>query len=288
MVLRLIHLILFSVFTLLLLSFYPTSSYSNTKKKILLSKLQTPKDIKSINPDIILDRLKNNIIERYQKEYFVISELDLEHILDQAEEIQKHGRDASKLLSQVAEARESDEFITGKILFENGKIRLILTNLSREKDTSPIFTKSVVDLYFSESELDSYLLEAAIKIIQPRYKINLAKKIHYEFIKNTEEPFLQTSNLIWGDFEGVLKWEEANSICISKGMRLPSPEELKRISLAKHFQLVEPCCVFWTSLENNKDDDYAYYININDGYGSFYHKELDIRVRCVKSALDPK
>ena len=173
MVFRLTPMILFSIFAFLILSFFPTNFYSNSKKKILLSRLQSFNNSKSIHSEVILDKLKNNIIERYQKDYFVTTELDLEHILDQAEEIQKHGKDASKLLYQVAEARESDEFITGKILHENGKIRLLLTNISREKDTSPIFTKSVVDLYFSESELDSYLLEAAIKIIQPKYKINI-------------------------------------------------------------------------------------------------------------------
>lgn len=261
---------------------------SNDKKKsILISKIQISQKTRNLNLEFFPDKLKLRIIEKFSSEYKVLTEEDLELFISQAEEIQKHGKDASKILSQIADARESDEYISGKIYIENGRLKVLLNNISNSKIDNSLFTKSVVDISFDESELDHFLNEISVKILFPKYKMNLdsqnTKKILFpKEIPIQNEQTFKIGDLVWGEFEGVYKWEDANSICLQKGMRLPSPEELRLLSLARSKYLTEPCCVYWTSLELKKDDDYAYYINVNDGFGNYYHKELDNRVRCVK------
>ncbi len=262
------------------------------KKTILISKITTSSKTRSINLEVFQDKLKSKIIEKFSSEYRVLTEDDLELFITQAEEIQKHGKDASKILSQIADARDSDEYISGKLFLENGKFKVLLNNISNSKLDNSLFTKSVVDISFDESELEHFVNEISIKILYPKYKMNfdssVTKKISFvkENLVKEESKTFQIGDLVWGEFEGVLKWDEANSICLGKGMRLPTPEEVRHLSLLKSRYMTEPCCVYWTSLVLKKDDDYAYYINVNDGFGNYYHKELDNRVRCVKRNLN--
>jgi hypothetical protein len=269
-----------------ILKFHNLAAEDKGKKAVLFSKIVFYSKEKSNLNELFLDKMKQVILEKFSHDYTVLTESDLEHLIDQAEEIQKHGKDATKILSQISDARESDEFVTGKIFYENQRIRILLNNISNNKVSGILSTKSIVDVAFYESDLEHYISESAIKILYPKYTILTSDQkknfVKSEFNQKKSAEPVQISDLIWGDFEGLQKWEQASALCLQKGMRLPTPDELRKMSLAKHRSLIEPCCVYWTSLENRVDEDYAFYLDINDGYGSYYHKELDVRVRCVK------
>ncbi len=270
--------------------------FSNTepapeKNRIYIANLSIAPDVPETIRESIITKLKSNLVERFSADYNIISQSDLDLLLIQVEIFQKQGRDTREILSEIADARDADEMIHGKVFKDNGQIKLLLNNLKRDPKTKDFYTKSIVDISFFENDFDFYIKEAAIKILNPRYRIksgdskitsNKNSNSKSETTNFTETKIISIGTVGWGNFEGLMKWEDAVDMCESKGMRLPTPEELRDMAHLKNHILREPCCVFWTSKSNSKDTDYAYYIDINDGYGNYYHKDIDVRVRCVK------
>ncbi|HMV45828.1 MAG TPA: DUF1566 domain-containing protein [Leptospiraceae bacterium] len=271
---------------------FSISETLNEKNKLFIASLSIDSDVPETVRVSVVVKLKSHILERFGDSYNIISQSDLELLLKQVETFQKQGKDTRDLITQINETRDADEMIHGKVFHDNGQIKLLLNNLKRDVKTKEFYTKSIVDISFFENDFDFYIKEAAIKILNPRYKIKnpdsqvaTNKKESNSKIDNsnfTETQITSLGKVGWGNFEGLMKWEEAVDLCESKGMRLPTPEELRDMAQLKNHILREPCCVFWTSLSNKKDSDYAYYVDINDGYGNFYHKDIDVRVRCVK------
>ena len=263
----------------------------NEKNRIYIANLSIDPDVPETIRESVVTKLKSHLVERFSADYNIISQSDLDLLLKQVEILQRQGKDTKEILSEISDARDADEMIHGKVFKDNGQIKLLLNNLKRDPKTKDFYTKSIVDISFFENDFDFYIKEAAIKILNPRYRIktgetkNYYKKESYskqETNQYTETKIISVGPVNWGNFEGLMKWEDAVDLCESKGMRLPTPEELRDMAHLKNHILREPCCVFWTSKSNSKDTDYAYYIDINDGYGNYYHKDIDVRVRCVK------
>lgn len=262
------------------------------KNKIYIPHLSIAPDVSETIRESFIPKLKAIMLEKFGDRYNIVCQSDLDLLIKQAESFQKQGRDSREILSEVEEARDADEIIHGKIFEDQGQIKILLNNLKRDPKTGDFYTKSIVDISFLEKDFDFYTREAAIKILNPHYKIKTGEAVVSNYKKKSQTKvdveYLPDAKLIsigtveWGNFEGLMKWEEAVDICEQKGMRLPTPEELRDMAHLKNHILREPCCVFWTSLSNKKDSDYAYYIDINDGYGNYYHKDIDVRVRCVK------
>lgn len=269
-------------------------SHSETpheKNRIYIANLSVDADVPETIRESVVTKLKSHLVERFSADYNIISQSDLDLLLKQVEILQRQGKDTKEILSEISDARDADEMIHGKVFKDNGQIKLLLNNLKRDPKTKDFFTKSIVDISFFENDFDFYIKEAAIKILNPRYRIKTQEiKNSYKkdsFPKQEPGPYTETKIISvgpvnWGNFEGLMKWEDAVDLCESKGMRLPTPEELRDMAHLKNHILREPCCVFWSSKSNSKDADYAYYIDINDGYGNYYHKDIDVRVRCVK------
>lgn len=283
------------IFSILL--FCSTYLFSHTeqvveKNKIFIANLSIDSDVPETVRVSVVVKLKSHLLERFGDTYNIISQSDLDLLLKQVESFQKQGKETRDLIAQINETRDADEMIHGKVFADHGKVKLLLNNLKKEIKTNEFYTKSIVDISFNENDFDFYIKEAAIKILNPKYKIKnpdsqTAFNKKQNDSKNENPTYIETKiipvgNINWGNFEGLMKWEDAVDLCESKGMRLPTPEELRDMAQLKNHILREPCCVFWTSLSNKKDDDYAYYVDINDGYGNYYHKDIDVRVRCVK------
>ncbi|MDX1959445.1 MAG: hypothetical protein SFU98_12780 [Leptospiraceae bacterium] len=273
---------IFIFYCMLSLLFSSKESYSQTvKKRVFLSNLEfTPETSVSFRKSF-QNRLKLYLIEVGHDSHEILSQSDIDALFKSLELLQKEGVDTKEFLTRISAAREAEEMIHGKVTKENGYITLSLNNLKNDSIKNQYSSKSVVELSFHDSELDSMLKEVAIKILNPKHKLrsqNFSDKLKEES-QDTKSPFF--TNLIWGDFEGVYKWHEAVLICESKGMRLPTPIELKVLAQLKEETLREPCCVYWSS--KSKTSEFAYYVDINDGYGNYYLKEIPTRVRCVKS-----
>ncbi len=264
----------------------------SVKLKLFISKIEIAGDVPSAVRESIHLKLKSAIIEKYGKNYNIVGQTDLEVLFRQAETFQKQGKEIQTFLTEISGAKDADEIIYGKVFKDEGQIKLLLNNLKRDSVTKEFFTKSIVDISFFDTDFDFYIREAAEKIMNPRHKILHTgpsapdhKKVYHpksEYDFPPENKIFQVGDLEWGEFEGIFKWREATVICESKGMRLPTPEELKNLAHLKNYLTREPCCVFWTSRTKAKDADYAFYIDINDGFGNYYHKDIDLRVRCVK------
>jgi len=262
------------------------------KDKIYIPHLNIAEDVSETIREGFILKLKGHLLEKFGDSYNIVCQSDLDLLYRQAESFQKQGRDTREILSEISEARDADEIIHGKIFEDQGQIKVLLNNLKKDPKTGDFYTKAIVDISFFEKDFDFYTKEAAIKILNPHYKIKSGemtvipskKKVDTksEVVHYVNPKLVSIGSVEWGVFEGLLKWDEAVDICESKGMRLPTPEELRDMAQLKNHLLREPCCVFWSSLSNRKDSDYAYYIDINDGYGNYYHKDIDVRVRCVK------
>lgn len=262
------------------------------KDKIYIPHLNIAEDVSETIREGFILKLKGYLLEQFGDSYNIVCQSDLDLLYRQAESFQKQGRDTREILSEISEARDADEIIHGKIFEDQGQIKVLLNNLKKDSKTGDFYTKAIVDISFLEKDFDFYTKEAAKKILNPHYKIKSGemtvipnkKKVDTktEVINYVNPKLVSVGTAEWGHFEGLLKWDDAVDICESKGMRLPTPEELRDMAQLKNHLLREPCCVFWSSLSNKKDSDYAYYIDINDGYGNYYHKDIDVRVRCVK------
>ena len=273
-------------------TFLVSRSENSSRQKVFLSKIEISGDVPSSLRESIHLKLKSAIMEKYGKNYSIVGQTDLEVLFRQAESFQKQGKEIQTFLTEISGAKDADEIIYGKLFKDEGQIKLLLNNLKKDSVTKEFYTKSIVDISFFDSDSDFYIKEAAEKIMNPRHKILHTgpsspdhKKVYHpksEYDFPPENKIFQVGDLEWGEFEGIFKWREATVICESKGMRLPTPEELKNLAHLKNYLTREPCCVFWTSRTNAKDGDYAFYIDINDGFGNYYHKDIDLRVRCVK------
>ena len=95
-------------------------------------------------------------MEKFGGSYNIISQSDLDLLLRQVESLQRQGRDTKEILSEIADARDADELIHGKVFKDQGQIKLLLNNLKRDPKSKDFYTKSIVDISFFENDFDFF------------------------------------------------------------------------------------------------------------------------------------
>ena len=119
----------------------------------------------------IINRIKLNVLEKYEDKYQIVSDSDVALMNQKAAQLQKQGCSDEVCMKQIAEAIDADEIIYGDVTQEDGKIKISLTNILRDKNTLQMSTKSIVEVKFSEADYDHYAREATIKLLEPKYQI---------------------------------------------------------------------------------------------------------------------
>jgi len=84
-------------------------------------------------------------------------------------------------------------------------------------------------------------------------------KAHVGLIASTEAG-------AWGPFEGLMTWTTAVNLCKSKGMRLPTKDELieARVGVSRLWE-EEPSGEYWSSTDHG--DGNGEVVNLENGYG---------------------
>ena len=119
----------------------------------------------------IRERITLAIFEKYGTEYYVVNDDDIKASYQQAEKMMVQGS-GDAMLAQIAGAIDADEIIHGTLSRDNGRLRLSVKNLLRNRTSSTLSTKSMVLVNFFETQADWYAAEAAYKLMNPRYTIN--------------------------------------------------------------------------------------------------------------------
>jgi hypothetical protein len=145
--------------------------YANSKKKLYLSKVNVLQGVPAGIKSSIINRIKLNVLEKYEDKYQIVSDSDVALMNQKAAQLQKQGCSDEVCMKQIAEAIDADEIIYGDVSLEEGKIKISLTNIFRDKNSLQMSTKSVVEAKFYESDYDHYAKEATIKLLEPKYQI---------------------------------------------------------------------------------------------------------------------
>ena len=146
--------------------------YANEKKKLYVSKVTPQGEVPATISNNIVGRIKLALIEKYAKEYYIVSDEDISVMYKKAAELQKTC-DAESCLRQIAEMVDADEIIYGKVTSaKNSTIQVSLTNLLRDKKTLRLDTKGIVEESFPESQYNHYIRELTLKCMDKGYTIN--------------------------------------------------------------------------------------------------------------------
>ena len=94
-----------------------------------------------------------------------------------AAQLQLQGCSDEVCMKQIAEAIDADEIIYGDVLPEDGKVKFLFNNIYRDKSSLQMSVKSVVEIKFNENQFDHFIRETTIKLIEPKYKINMNVEI---------------------------------------------------------------------------------------------------------------
>lgn len=144
-----------------------------TKKRIYISNLERKSGISSDTADKIRNIIKLTILEKNSIKYRIISDDDIKVMFKQAETLQSSDNQDKNTTLNIAEAINANEIIYGTVSRENGKIHINISNLetglSNPKKGSG--TKSIADVVFEEKDLEWMSREAALKLMNPKYKI---------------------------------------------------------------------------------------------------------------------
>jgi len=140
-------------------------------KKIYIKEIISESGIKNKIAERIRDQIALSIFAKYNNLYYVINDSDIKKMYEHAELLMIQSDDQG-LIAQMANAIDADEIIYGKLYSENGKLRLLVTNLERNRNTMTLVTKSTFEVSFFENQVDWYSAEASFKLIDFRYEIN--------------------------------------------------------------------------------------------------------------------
>jgi hypothetical protein len=143
------------------------------KKKLYVSKVIPQGSVPESISSTIVSRIKLALLEKYQKDYQIVSDEDISVMYKKAAELQKNSCDADSCLRQIAEMVDADEIIYGKVsASKNNTIQVSLTSLSRDKKTLRLETKGIVEESFPESQYSHYIRELTLKCMDKGYTIN--------------------------------------------------------------------------------------------------------------------
>jgi formylglycine-generating enzyme required for sulfatase activity len=150
-----------------------TAEKTEKKKKLYISSIKAEGIPKSIAKRV-REGLSLAIFGNYGKQYHVLDDDAIRVMYSQAEKMLASGCTDYSCMTQIADGINADEIIYGEVRREGPKIRLVLSNLQRSRKTLSLGTKSKVSISFPESQLDHFATEAAMKLMNSRYRIKKA------------------------------------------------------------------------------------------------------------------
>ena len=128
----------------------------------------------------VREGLTLTIFEKYGSRYQVLDDDAIRVMYMQAEKILASGCNDKSCIIQIADGINADEIVYGEVRRQGGKIKMVLTNLVRNPMTLSLGTKSKVNVNCIESELDHFASEAAKKLMNPGYRMNMRAEVLFD------------------------------------------------------------------------------------------------------------
>jgi hypothetical protein len=86
---------------------------------------------------------------------------------------------------------------------------------------------------------------------------------------------------LWGDYQGVMQWEDAMAVCSKLGMRLPTISELREAYINGVTETWKKDGFFyWSSTPS--ESDHSFNIGIGNGHLFVDDRSFVNDVRCVR------
>jgi sulfatase modifying factor 1 len=164
-------LLLAFITIVVLIAAYGNSENAEKKKKLYISSIKAEGLSKTIAKRV-REGLSLAIFGNYGRQYHVLDDDAIRVMYSQAEKMLASGCTDYSCMTQIADGINADEIIYGEVRREGPNIRLVLSNLQRNRKTLSIGTKSKVSISFPESQLDHFAKEAALKLMDSRYRIS--------------------------------------------------------------------------------------------------------------------
>jgi tetratricopeptide (TPR) repeat protein len=169
-------------------------SSSSKKKKMYIAGIKS-----EVAKKPLLDRIRNGItlsvLDNYGSTYQVLDDEAVRVMYAQAEKILSSGCDDTSCITQIADGINADEIIFGEVYYDGVKIKLVIKSLERKN--MELQTKSMVSVSFTEKQTDWFAAETAKKLVEPKYKIDVAKA-PVEFDSRIEIKGIET-----GEIKGI-------------------------------------------------------------------------------------
>ena len=166
-------------------------------------------------------------------------------------------------------AAKNPKKFTDSIVLKNGTvlngIRVTNTITVKTEDGGTIIYKKK-DI--SEIRKDSFVKENESSKMQSKEGSEVAKKER------------SSINVLWGDYQGVMQWEDAMAVCSKLGMRLPTISELREAYINGVTETWKKDGFFyWSSTPSESDHSF----NIGIGNGHLLDDRSFVNdVRCVR------
>ncbi|MCB1192844.1 MAG: formylglycine-generating enzyme family protein [Leptospiraceae bacterium] len=151
------------------------SQKAEKKKKIFISKIAFSKDIPPLVSGSIQSRLVLYLIERFGQSYSVTNEKEIKIMYKKAIKLLNQDCNSIECARPLAEAIDADEIIFGSLNVEGQELILNFKNLSRNRETHAIKTKSNVQKKFAIENYEHYVKEIVGKLMDPQYFVQNPK-----------------------------------------------------------------------------------------------------------------
>ena len=164
-------------FILILISVITTNVKAENpsiKKRIYITNFERKGDISEDTATRIRNNIKISILEKFGREFRIISDDDVKIMFTKAGSLQANGNNDENHNLDVARAMNADYIVYGTISRESGKIVITAYNLetggtSAKKGTG---VKSSITVSFNDNDIDWMSVEIAVKLINEKYKIS--------------------------------------------------------------------------------------------------------------------
>ena len=93
-----------NIITVILIIVQLSPLYANAKKKLYLSKINVQQGVPSGIKSSIINRIKLNVLEKYEDKYQIVSDSDVALMNQKAAQLQKQGCSDEVCMKQIAEA----------------------------------------------------------------------------------------------------------------------------------------------------------------------------------------
>jgi len=285
-------LLVINIFTFIDLAFAQKTDNSNTKKLYIASIKATDVPVSFANR--VRSNLMLSIFENYGDKYRILDDEAIRVMYAQTAVIMASGGcNDDSCIMQIADGINADEIVYGDVSRVGTKIEINIKCLERKATT--VSTKSIVKIAFYESQLDYAAIEAAKKIIDPDYKIDLTENpelqeriklggIEIKPVKNLDISVISFKP----EDETAAKIIDYMKSFVLEGDNLYNKQDYRK-ARNKYFEILEKV---ETKLSLEKQDmikDYVEGINkrINSSYIMEFKPEIEKIDTWIKEIKDP-